>query len=151
VAGGNDDQFRRMAVVLGAPHLASDARFTTNSDRVRHYGVLRTELRHLFASRNRDDVVRALTEAGVPCGAVRSVTETLADPQLQARGMIVPIEHAVAGAIYVLGNPLKLSGTPTEIRTAPPALGQHSDAILKHDAGLTDGEIAELRRLGTVA
>jgi formyl-CoA transferase len=118
---------------------------------VHHYDALRAELRRIFAAWKRDDVVRALTTAGVPCGAVRSVTEALADPQLAARGMIVPLEHQVAGPVRVLGNPLKLSDTPVEIRTPPPALGQHTDAILRQDVRLSDAEIAELRRSGAVA
>ena len=146
LAVGNDEQFRRMALVLEEPGLAGDARFATNSDRVHHYDALRAELRRIFAAWKRDAIVRALTDAGVPCGAVRSVTETLADPQLAARDMIVPSVHAIAGDIRLLGNPMKLSATPADIRTPPPALGQHTDAILKMDAGLSDQEISALRR-----
>lgn len=151
LAVGNDDQFRRMTNVIDAPHLANDERFSTNKDRVHHYDALRADLRAIFSTWKRDDIVRALTTSGVPCGAVRSVTETLADPQLTAREMIVPLEHPIAGPVRVLGNPLKLSHTPTEIRTPPPALGQHTDAILREDVGLRDDEIAELRRSGAVA
>lgn len=151
LAVGNDEQFRRMAALLQEPWLSADPRFATNSDRVHHYDALRAELRRVFATWKRDAVVRALTDAGVPCGAVRSVTETLADPQLAARDMIVPITHSVAGDIRVLGNPLKLSATPPEIRTAPPALGQHTDAILEGDLGLRQEEIARLRREGAIA
>jgi formyl-CoA transferase/CoA:oxalate CoA-transferase len=151
LAVGNDDQFRRMTDVVRAPHLAIDERFTTNKDRVRHYDALRTALRDIFGRWKRDEIVRALTEAGVPCGAVRSVTEALADPQLTARGMIVPLDHPIAGGIRVLGNPLVLSDSPADVRTPPPALGQDTDAILKDDVGLSDDEIAALRRSGTVA
>ncbi len=151
LAVGNDEQFCRMAAVVEAPQLATDPRFTTNQNRVHHYDALRGDLRRIFSTWTRDAIVRALTDAGVPCGAVRSVTEALADPQLTARQMIVNLEHAIAGEVRVLGNPLKLSDTPTEIRTAPPALGQQTDAILKNDVGLSDAEIADLRRSGAVA
>ena len=127
---GNDDQFHRLARVLGRPALASDPRFATNADRVVHYAALQGELAPLLAAWTRQDLVRALTTAGVPSGAVRSVTEALADPQLAARDMIVPLEHLTAGAIRVLGTPLKLSDTPAAVRTPPPALGQHTAAIL---------------------
>jgi crotonobetainyl-CoA:carnitine CoA-transferase CaiB-like acyl-CoA transferase len=63
--------------------------------------------------------------------------------------MIVPLEHVAAGTIRVLGTPLKLSATPASIRTPPPALGQHTDAILA-DAGLNATEIAALRHAGVV-
>src|SRR5436190_17413099 len=99
---GNDDQFRRVSEVLGQPSLARDPRFATNQDRVRHYEELRGALAPLLASRTRAELLRALTAAGVPNGAVRTVTDALADPQLAAREMIVPLEHATRGPIRVL-------------------------------------------------
>jgi len=128
---GNDEQFLRMSTVLGQPGLATDPRFVTNADRVKNYAALRLELAGKLAAWTRNDLLSALTAAGVPCGAVRSVTEALADPQLAARNMIVPLEHLTAGVIRVIGTPLKLSETPATIRTPPPTLGQHSAAILR--------------------
>jgi len=128
---GNDEQFRRMCGVLDAPRLAADSRFSTNADRVLNSDALRHELAGLLKGWTREALLAALTRAGVPCGAVRSVTEALADPQLAAREMIVPLEHVTAGAIKVLGTPLKLSDTPAAVRTPPPALGQHTDAVLR--------------------
>jgi formyl-CoA transferase/CoA:oxalate CoA-transferase len=141
---GNDDQFGRFCAVLKQPSLATDGRFATNQDRVRHVEALRAVLTPLLAAWPRGDLLTALTAAGVPNGAVRSVTDALADPQLAAREMIVPLEHVTAGSIRVLGTPVKLSGTPASIRTPPPALGQHTVAILRNDVGLSDEEIAEL-------
>jgi len=141
---GNDEQFRRLAAVVNRDGLAGDPRFATNADRVARYGELRQDLSAAFAPWRRAELIAALTAAGVPCGAVRSVTEALADPQLAARDMIVPLEHATAGPIRVLGSPLKLSATPATVRTPPPALGQHTFEVLRDEAGLTDAQIAEL-------
>ena len=151
LAVGNDEQFERMAALVAEPSLTADERFRTNSGRVHHYDALHAQLQRIFGRWKRDEIVRALTDAGVPCGAVRSVTETLADPQLAARDMIVPMRHPIAGDIRVLANPVKLSSTPPAIRTPPPTLGQHTDAILRDDAGLNDAEIEALRRAGAVA
>ena len=148
---GNDDQFRRLSQVIGRQGLAADPRFTTNANRVANHEALRAELSALFGTRARNDLVQALTGAGVPSGAVRSVTEALADPQLAAREMIVPLEHLTAGPIRVLGTPLKLSATPPSVRTPPPALGQHTATILEMDLGLTPVEIESLRTAGAIS
>jgi crotonobetainyl-CoA:carnitine CoA-transferase CaiB-like acyl-CoA transferase len=145
LAVGNDDQFARLCRVLGRDALDGDPRFATNADRVRHYDALRDELSPPLAARTRQELLTSLTAAGVPSGAVRSVTEALADPQLAAREMIVPLEHLTAGPIRVLGSPLKLSDTPPAVRTPPPTLGQHTSMILEHDLGLSGGEIDSLR------
>jgi len=147
---GNDDQFRRLAEILRRPDLAADSRYATNADRVRNYDALRGELSAVFGSWRRADLLAALTSAGVPGSAVRSITEALGDPQLSAREMIVPLEHATAGAIRVLGSPLKLSETRASVRTPPPALGQHTDAVLR-EIGLSEGDIASLRAQKTIA
>lgn len=141
LAVGNDDQFRRLCSVLNRPELSSDARFATNQDRVRNYEVLRGALVPLLRAWTRADLLKALTAAGVPNGAVRSVTEALADPQLAAREMIVPLEHVTCGAIRVLGAPVKLSETPAVVRTPPPTLGQHTAKILREDLGMSEAEI----------
>jgi crotonobetainyl-CoA:carnitine CoA-transferase CaiB-like acyl-CoA transferase len=145
VAVGNDEQWRRFCGVLGAPALAGDPRFATNRDRVANYDVLRPLLAGPLQQRTRNEWVDDLKRAGVPCGSVRDVAEVLQDTQLAAREMIETVEHATAGALRVLGVPIKLSDTPGAVRAAPPALGQHTEQILRGDCGLSEGEIEELR------
>jgi crotonobetainyl-CoA:carnitine CoA-transferase CaiB-like acyl-CoA transferase len=150
VAVGNDEQWRRFCGAIGARDLEDDERFATNRGRVSHYDVLRPRLAEKLRERPRAAWVDALKAAGVPCGAVREVSEVLQDEHLKARHMIESVEHAVAGAVTVLGVPMKLSDTPGAVRTAPPALGQHTDRILRDDLGLGDREIAGLRASGAI-
>jgi crotonobetainyl-CoA:carnitine CoA-transferase CaiB-like acyl-CoA transferase len=151
---GNDEQFGRLAALLKSPELAADSRFVTNASRVTNYDALRSALQALFVAWSREDLLRQLTGAGVPCGAVRNVPEALADPQLHARDMIVNVPHPTIGAVRVLGSPLKMSETPPAINTAPPTLGQHTRSILRHDVGLSEDEIrslADARVIGDVS
>jgi crotonobetainyl-CoA:carnitine CoA-transferase CaiB-like acyl-CoA transferase len=145
IAVGNDEQWKRFCGVMGAKDLAADGRFATNRGRVSHYTTLRPMLTERLRTRNRADWVSALRAAGVPCGSVRDIGEVLSDPHLDARNMIQALEHAAAGAIKVLGVPIKLSATPGEVRTPPPSLGEHTERILKEDLGLDDGTVASLR------
>jgi crotonobetainyl-CoA:carnitine CoA-transferase CaiB-like acyl-CoA transferase len=144
LAVGNDDQFRRFCRVAGLESLAADPDYATNPDRVVRRDALRARLEQALRARTRVAWIAALTDAGVPCGAVRSVPEVLADPQLQAREMIEAVEHVTAGPLRLLGVPVKLSATPGSVRTAPPTLGQHTDAILQ-ELGYSDAAIRELR------
>ncbi len=150
VAVGNDEQWRRFCGVLGARALADDPRFAVNGARVNHYEELRPLIAGRLRSRTRSEWVEALKGAGVPCGSVRDVAEVLQDAQLDARGMVETVDHVSAGALRVLGVPIKLSDTPGGIRTAPPALGQHTEPILRADCGLSPAEIEELRVSGAI-
>jgi crotonobetainyl-CoA:carnitine CoA-transferase CaiB-like acyl-CoA transferase len=150
LAIGNDEQFKRLCKVVGRQELGSDPRFSTNAARVEHHSALKPTLDGVFAGWKRDALVNALIQAGVPCGSVRTVAETLADPQIAARAMIATLPHETVGEIRVLGTPLKLSETPADVRTAPPTLGQHTFAILHNDLGMSDSEIRDLREAGAI-
>ena len=143
LAVGNDDQWRTFCRVAG---LVDDGRFATNRQRVSGYDSLRPFVAERLKERPRQHWIDTLTAAGVPCGSVRTFDELFADPQIDAREMIAMVEHATIGPFKALGVPVKLSETPGAIRTPPPTLGQHTDAILGHDLGLSAEAIADLRR-----
>jgi crotonobetainyl-CoA:carnitine CoA-transferase CaiB-like acyl-CoA transferase len=147
LAVGNDDQWRRFCDVAG---LDVDERFATNRGRVTGYADLKPLVAGQLRSKPRSYWIEKLTAAGVPCGSVRDLREVFADPQLIARDMVVPMQHAAAGDIRVLGTPIKLSDTPAALRAAPPTLGQHTDAVLQHDLGLRHDAIGDLRSAGVI-
>ena len=143
LAVGNDDQWRKFCAVAELP---PDDRFATNRQRVSGYDELRPLVADQLRTRPRQHWIDALTKAGVPCGSVRNFDELFADPQLDAREMIAIVEHATIGPLKALGLPVKLSATPGAVRTAPPTLGQHTDAVLGQDLGLSADAIAALRQ-----
>ena len=149
LAVGNDDQFRRFCEATGLQALVGETRFATNPARVVNHQDLRARLAPVLGARPRAHWIDLLTEAGVPCGAVREVPDALADPQILARHMIETVEHATAGLLKVLGVPIKLSETPGSVRTAPPTLGQHTAHVLS-ELGVTGDEIDELRRTNAI-
>ena len=142
IAVGNDDQWRRFCTVAGLDH---DERFATNRQRVTGYDELKPILAGRLRTETRQSWIARLTAAGVPCGSVRDLEEVFSDPQLSARDMIASVDHATLGALQLLGVPVKLSETPGSVRTAPPTLGQHTEAVLRDDLGLSAAQIAALR------
>jgi len=142
IAVGNDEQWRRFCAVAGVPE---EERFATNRQRVTAYDTLRPLVADRLRTQPRQYWIDHLTAAGVPCGSVRNLQELFDDPQLGAREMIARVEHATIGQLRTLGVPLKLSETPGAIKTAPPTLGQHTDAVLERDLGFSAGAIAALR------
>lgn len=149
VAVGNDAIWRRFCPAIGRPDLADDPKFRTNKDRLTNYGELRPLLEAVIATRTRADWTTRFHAASVPCGSVRDVAEVLADPQLQAREMIGTLPHATLGPTRVINTPIKLSQTPGSLRTAPPTLGQHTDAVLA-ELGYDQEMIASLKAAGAI-
>lgn len=149
VAVGNDGQFARYCEVAGRPDLARDPRFVRNADRVRHRTVLVPQLAALMKTRKRADWLAALEAVKVPCGPINDLADVFADPQVQARGMKVPLPHPRAAGLHVVGSPMRFSHTPVQYRRAPPLLGEHTDEVLG-ELGLSPEEIARLRDAGAL-
>ena len=149
VAVGNDRQFARLCDLLDEPALADDPRFTTNAERVRHRHMLVPMLQACFLQRDRHAWLSLLEAAGIPCGPVNDLAGVFADPQVQARGMVVEAAHPLAGAVPLVGSPIRFSVTAVQPPRAPPMLGEHTDDVL-HEAGYGDDEIAALRARGAI-
>lgn len=143
VAVGNDRQFAALAAVLGRPEWASDPRFTRNQDRVRNREAIDNEIATVISSRPRAHWIEKLDQVGVPVGPINSVAEALANPQTNARQMVVDLQLEGGLATKGLGLPFHLSDTPSSIRRPPPALGADTRELLL-ELGLSDAEIDEL-------
>ncbi len=132
LACGNDGQFKRLCGLLDRPDLATDPRFATNPARIANREAVEAELTAEFAVRGLDEIVDALTEAGVPAGAVNTLDRVFASDQVAAREMVVQVPHpgAASGHVDLIGNPLKFSKTPVTYRRHPPRCGEHDDELL---------------------
>jgi len=147
---GNDDQFRKLAVLLDSPQWADDPRFARNRDRVENRDLIDNLIQEEFATRTRSEWIEALDRIGIPSGPINNVAEALSSPQTLARDMVTEIDHPLVGMIRMLGLPIRFDGTPSSIRSHPPALGEHTAEILEGILGMSGTEIDDLRTRGVV-
>ena len=124
VAVGNDGQFARLVAVAGHPEWAEDVRFRTNSARVEHRAAFVGAFGPVARARTTAEWIAALEAAGVPCGPINDLGQVFANPQVQARGMQIAMEHGGGAAVALVANPVRLSATPTTYRHAPAFAGR---------------------------
>jgi crotonobetainyl-CoA:carnitine CoA-transferase CaiB-like acyl-CoA transferase len=151
LAIGNDAQFTRLAELLGIAELSSDPRFATNRQRVVHRMELMAILSPRMKEKTRAEWDRALGEAGLPGGPVLEVSQALTHPQAEARGSILSHDHPVAGRIRSVASPVRFDAERPRPIAAPPLLGQHTRAVLKELAGLSEAEVDALAESGAIA
>ena len=145
LAVGNDGQYAKFCEVAGRPDLASEPRFVKNADRVRHRAELVPMLEAVMKTRPKADWLSALEAAKVPCGAINSLDEVFADPQVQARGMVTHWQHPLRADLPLVSSPIKLEKTPVRTDRPPPMLGQHTDEVLGELLGVDAARLATLR------
>ena len=150
LAVGNDGQFAKLATVAGRPDWAQDPRFVTNRARVEHRDAFVAEFTPISVTRTTKDWIGALETAGVPCGPINNLAEVFEDPQVISRGTRITLPHSAGVDVALVANPIRMSATPAEYRTAPPTLGQHTASVLSDRLGLTETEIEALAAQGVV-
>ena len=146
----NNSLWERCCVALEHPELMKDPRYATVAARVQNRDVLVPRLNEILGTRSADDWLKRFEEVGVPAGRIRTVAEVCESAHLKARGMIVTLPHPKAGALRVLGVPVRLHATPGKATTPPPLLGQHTERVLTRVLGVKKAEVTRLRKAGVL-
>ncbi len=144
VGAANQKLWTLFCKVIERYDIRDDPRFATNADRVANRDLLNDVLTPIFLQKPAEDWVDLFLAEGVPAGPINNFEQVFAAEHTMAREMMMKVDHPVEGQYNSLGFPVKLSGTPQQVRHAPPLLGQHTDEIARElgldpDALRTEG------------
>lgn len=150
LAVGNDGQFRRFCETAGCAALADDPRFASNALRVQHRNELIPLLLEPMRGKTTDEWLISLEQVGVPCGPINTLDRVFDDPQVKHRGLKITRSHPEDGEVSLVSNPIRFNGEALNAPTAPPMLGEHTEAILSRHLGLDAQALADLKAKGVI-
>ncbi len=135
--------------LCGRPELITDPEWATPEKRLPKLDKCFEIIEQWAMTLDKLEVMRKLNEFDVPCGPILDMGEIAEEQALRETGTVVEVDHPKRGKFLTVGNPIKLSASPTEVKPSP-LLGEHTDEILKSIVGWSDSEIAAARKEGAV-
>lgn len=145
----SDEEFARLAEVIGQPDLASDPRFSARASRKENETELDGIVEAWTKERDRDLIARELNNAGLAAAPSRESRDLYADPHLKERGAFIDVDHPELGALELIRAPWLMNDYPMP-REPAPQLGQHGDTVLSDLLGLDERALADLREKGII-
>jgi glutaryl-CoA transferase len=150
IGAASDSAWPRICRALEAPGLAEDVRFRSNAGRIENRAALNDVIEKILVTRDGADWIPRFDAAGAVAAPIHTVDQVFEQDQVKANRMIVEQTDRDGSTLRTVAPPFKLSGTPTEPGPAAPHLGEHTDAVLRDELGMTTAEIAALREKGAV-
>ena len=141
--------FPALAKIIGHADWLEDPEFNTPEARLPRLDFVFAEIEKWTMTLTKMEVMAALNAVNVPCGPILSMKEIAEEPALRRSGTVVEVDHPGRGKYLTVGNPIKLSDSPSDVRRSP-LLGEHTEEILKTLLGLKDDEIQAARQQGAI-
>jgi crotonobetainyl-CoA:carnitine CoA-transferase CaiB-like acyl-CoA transferase len=145
IATTGQKMWERLCRTIDAAALMERPEYATAAARSSNRDALNVEIDRHLAADTSHAWVEQLNAAGVPCGPIYSIDQTFADPQVEHLRMAPSVETKDGKTLHLVGQPVSLSRTPSQLVAPPPALGEHTDEVLQ-EFGLSAPEISALRR-----
>ncbi len=141
--------WERFCQTAEAPALLHKPEYATAAARLKNRDALNAEIDSYLVHRTSADWVERFNKAGVPCGPIYSIDQVFADPQVRHLGIAQSVTRKDKSKMRLVGQPVSLSRTPSRLVAPPPALGQHTDTVLK-EFGFSARDIATLHKAKAV-
>ena len=144
-----DKEFRGLCEALEILDVLEDVRFSTPLGRIQNGEVLFQVLAGVFSTRPLSEWLEILEGHDVPCAPVLGASDVFDSPQVEANGFMAEVDYPGVGRTRMINAPVRLNGTPGEVGTRAPGLGEHTEQVL-NELGYSEGRIGELERGGVV-
>jgi crotonobetainyl-CoA:carnitine CoA-transferase CaiB-like acyl-CoA transferase len=149
IAVGNAKQWQSFCDLLGRPQLVDDPRFSTGAQRLANRDELTEIIEGALSTSTAQEWVPIITGVGIPCGPIYDYTQAFGTTQVAALGLLQQGRRQDGSVIEILRGPLSLDGTPSEVRSFPPELGEHTAAVLR-ELGYSEESVERLAADGRV-
>jgi crotonobetainyl-CoA:carnitine CoA-transferase CaiB-like acyl-CoA transferase len=150
VAAVTQDMWAALCRLLGLEELIGHPDYVDNTARMAHREALKARLSARFSTRTAIEWTRDLAALGIPAGPIYAMDQVFADPQVEYSRLVEEVMHPTLGPLKQLADPIRMEGLGgRSVRTPPPLLGEHTEAVLQ-DFGMPAGRIAALLEAGTV-
>ncbi len=149
IAATGQKIWQRFCSTLEAPELIHRPEFKTGAERSKNRDALNDEIGRHTARRTSAEWVERFNHAGVPCGPIYSIDQVYGDPQVEHLALAQSVETKSKKTLHMAGQPMTLSRTPSRLASPPPALGEHTDAVLE-EFGFSAKDIATLHKANAV-
>jgi formyl-CoA transferase len=141
--------WERFCKAMNAEKLINDPRYSSGAARSENRDALNAEINQRTKAKDSETWIEYFNEAGVPAGAINSIDQVFADPQVQHLGMAEKLHSEAIGDIELVAQAVKLHRTPSTLAVAPPERGEHTDEILT-SIGYNADEISEMRKKNVI-
>jgi len=134
--------------VIGKEEWATDPDYATPVARLPRLKEIFAEIERWTMTKTKFEAMQILNKYDIPCGPILSMKEIAEEPSLRKTGTIVEVDHPTRGKYLTVGNPIKLSDSPTEVKRSP-LLGEHTDEVMA-ELGYSPEQISALRTAGAI-
>jgi formyl-CoA transferase len=141
--------WEKVCDVIGKPEWKEDENYSTPPARLPRLNEIFDTIEAWTKTKTKFEVMEICNPLDIPVGPILSLKEIAEDPGLRETGTVVEVDHPVRGKYLTVGNPIKLSDSPAEVKRSP-LLGEHTDEILKEFCNMSEEEIKAVREAGAV-
>jgi formyl-CoA transferase len=139
--------WEKICELIGEPGWKTHPDYATPEARLPRLKQIFKRIEQWTMTKTKFNVMEICDPLDIPCGPILSMRELAEDPSLRATGTIVEVDHPARGKYLTVGNPIKMSDSPSEVRPSP-LLGEHTDEVLRDVLGYSPDEIAQIKASG---